>query len=598
MRRSLIIEKIVIFLSFTALTLALTYPGIFRISSHYMCDTGDGFSGIWNLWWLKTALLKLLINPFYTTYFYYPNGVSLLLHNFTPFYGLISIPLQYLFKMEVVYNLLVLFSFIMAGFGMYLLARYLTNNQPAAFIAGIIYTFCPYHFGHGLGQLHIISLEWLPFFVLYLFKTFREGGRRNAILTGFFLILIALNSWYYLFYSFYFIFLFLTYQFAVDKSRVLNRTYILNLLLSLLIFFTVMSPLLIPIIYSYLTQQFYGVHDLTYWSADLLSFFVPGDISTHGEYFQKIWSTFSGNTAENSNYIGCVVLSLAIYALIKTKEAKFWFVSGLIFFVLALGPYLRIMGINTKIPLPYLLLHRYVPLFSFTGIAERIAILTIFCLAILTAIAIKTLSSKIKSSGMKTLFIVVISILIIMEYLAVPYTTTKVEVPEFYWRMAKDPDEYAIIDIPHPFSLTFLYFQTIHRKKMLLGYVSRTPKKTTEFLRSIPVISDLFFLEQEEYSYSEPKKLARSIFDRNNIRYIILRPIKRKELLEKEEELPPRYRKELHRFIKTVDFLEKELKLPVAYDDGGTYMSGDPSRNEYYINGGIKVYDCRGKSNY
>ncbi len=593
MRRHRVTEEIVIFLSFTALTFALTYPGILRISTHFMCDTGDGFLGVWNLWWFKTALLEFHTNPFYTTQFYYPEGVSLLLHNFNPFYALISIPLQYLFKMEVVFNLIVLFSFIMAGFGMYLLARYLTDNQSAAIIAGIIYTFCPYHFGHGLGQLHMISLEWIPFYILYLFKTFRQGGWRNAVLTGFFLILIALSSWYYLFYSFFFTLLFLTYQLVVNKSRVLNRTYVQNFLLSLLTFFTLMSPLLIPIIHIYLTQQFYGVHDPIYWSADLLSFFIPGDISTYGEYFRKVWSRFSGNTAENSNYIGYIVLSLAIYALIKVKDAKFWAVSGLIFFVLTLGPYLRIMGVNTQIPLPYLLLHRYVPLFSFTGIAERIHIMLIFCLAILTALTIKTLSSKINRSPVSTMLTAIIGILIIIEYLAVPYTTTKVEVPEFYWRMAEEPDDYAIIDIPHHFAIVSLYFQTIHRKKMVSGYVSRTPKKSLEFLRSIPVISDLFFLEQEEHRYPEPVKLARSIFDRNNIRYIILRPIERKELLEREHEMPPIFRKMLHRFIKIEDFLEKELKLPVVYDDGGTYLSGDPSRNEYYVNGGIKVYDCR-----
>jgi hypothetical protein len=593
MRRKRVTDEIIIFLTFTALTLAVTYPVIFRISTHFMCDVGDGFFGVWNLWWFKTALLELHTNPFYTTQIYYPDGVSLLLHNFNPFYGLISIPLQYMFKMEVVYNLIILFSFIMAGFGMYLLARYLTDNQSAAIIAGIIYTFCPYHFAKGLGVVHMISLEWIPFYVLYLFKTFRQGGRRNAFLTGLFLILIALSSWYYLFYSFFFMILFLTYQLVVNKSRVLNRTYVQNLFLSLFTFLTLLSPLLIPIIYNYFTQQFYGVHDPIYWSADLLSFFIPGDISTYGEYFRKIWSRFSGNTAENSNYLGYIVLSLAIYALIKVKEAKFWAVSGLIFFILTLGPYLRVMGVNTQIPLPYLLLHRYVPFFSFTGIAERFDIMLAFCLAILTALAVKTLSGKINSSRLRIVLATIIGILIIIEYLEIPYTTTLVKVPEFYLRMAEEPDEYAIIDIPHHFSMAFLYFQTIHRKKMVLGHVSRTPKKSTEFLRSIPVISDLFFLEEEESNYPEPAKFARSIFDRNNIRYIILRPIKRKELLEIEDELPPRWKKILHRFIKTEDFLEKELRLPVIYDDGGTYISGDSSRNEYYINGGIKVFDCR-----
>ena len=36
----------------------LTYPTITRFSTHYFCDAGDGFDGVWNLWWVRTALLR------------------------------------------------------------------------------------------------------------------------------------------------------------------------------------------------------------------------------------------------------------------------------------------------------------------------------------------------------------------------------------------------------------------------------------------------------------------------------------------------------------------------------------------------------------
>src|SRR5207248_10703381 len=37
----------------------------------------DGYNNIWNYYWLKTALLDLHRNPYFTDYIYYPTGISL-----------------------------------------------------------------------------------------------------------------------------------------------------------------------------------------------------------------------------------------------------------------------------------------------------------------------------------------------------------------------------------------------------------------------------------------------------------------------------------------------------------------------------------------
>src|SRR2546426_8310720 len=40
----------------------------------------DGYENLWNYYWVKTALLDLHTNPFYTSYLYYPTGISLRFH--------------------------------------------------------------------------------------------------------------------------------------------------------------------------------------------------------------------------------------------------------------------------------------------------------------------------------------------------------------------------------------------------------------------------------------------------------------------------------------------------------------------------------------
>lgn len=512
-------EIIIVAVSFTALTLILTYPAVLNLSTHFMCDGGDGFQNMWNMWWLKTSLLDLHSNPYYTNYLHHPDGVSLLFQTFNPFNGLISIPLQYLFNMEVTYNLVVIFSFIMSGIGMYFLAKYLIRNRMAAFIAGCIYTFCPFHFAHGLGHLQLIAMEWMPFYMLYMIKTHREGGWKNAVLGGVFLILTALCSWYYLIYSGLMTLIYLIYHIIVNRSGILNKKFGRDLLILAVTFLVFMSPLLGAMIYTKATQEFTGEHDPEKWSADLVSFFVPSGISTYGKaWFASIWSKWVGNTAENSNYIGYIVLGLSVLALIKCQETRFWGIIALFAFIMALGPYLRIMGEQYRaIPLPYQLLHRYIPLFSFTGVPERFDIMLKFALAIISGFAIGWIYNKLSDFRLRHVVAALALALIVMEYLAIPYVQTRVDVPKFYHEMAADEDIYGVIDIPS--RAVTLYLATIHKKPLVGGYVSRPSQKALDFLKETPIIKDLM-----GYGVTETADIsgtARDVFQKYNIRYII-----------------------------------------------------------------------------
>ncbi len=542
-------EPVLITLSFTLLTLILTYPVIFRLSTHFMCDGGDGFQNMWNMWWLKTSLLDLHTNPYYTTYLHYPDGISLLFQTFNPFNGLISIPLQFLFRMEITYNLVVIFSFIMSGIGMYLLARYLIKNRLAAFISGVIYTFCPFHFAHGLGHLQLIAMEWMPFYILYMIKIHREGGWKNGILGGLFLILTTLCSWYYLIYSGFITCIYLIYHLITSRESVLSKNFGRNILILFVTFWVCMSPLFGAMFYAKTTQEFVGEHNPENWSADLTSFLVPSAISTYGRaWFSSIWGKWKGNTAENSNYIGYIVLGLSIFALIRYRDSRFWGIVALFAFVMALGPYLRVMGKQYRVvPLPYQLFHRYIPFFSFTGVPERFDIMLKFSLAIMSGYAVSGIYNKFGNIRVKYVFIALISVLVIMEYLAIPYVTTKVEVSEFYYEMAKDEDVYGVIDIPS--GAVTLYLATIHKKPIVGGYVSRPSAKALNFLSETPVIKDL--MVSGKTASKDIPKTAKDIFARYNIRYVITHSNAYRDFLEKELDLKVHYEDKLIRVYGT-----------------------------------------------
>jgi len=121
--------------------------------------------------------------------------VDLSFHTLTLGNALLGIPLQAFFSLAETYNILILLSFVLSGFGAYLLGDYVFSDKQLAFITGLLYAYSPYHI-HEVwsGHLHLATLQWIPFFVLYLLKTIRECGR-NPYYAGLFLALVSLSSW-------------------------------------------------------------------------------------------------------------------------------------------------------------------------------------------------------------------------------------------------------------------------------------------------------------------------------------------------------------------------------------------------------------------
>jgi hypothetical protein len=94
------------------------------------------------------------------------------------------------------HNIVLLLSFPLSGLGAYLLARDLTGSPSAALLAGLGFTSCAYRFHH-LVHLQTLSIQWLPFALLFLRRSLRDGGRGNFAGLAAFSLLQALSSGYY-----------------------------------------------------------------------------------------------------------------------------------------------------------------------------------------------------------------------------------------------------------------------------------------------------------------------------------------------------------------------------------------------------------------
>jgi hypothetical protein len=191
---------------YTLLALALTWPLAAHFATHVTGDGIDDPALAWNLWWIKARLVEQL-NPdiFHAGWMFHPLGINLAFYTLTPLNGLLSIPLQSAFSVVVANNLLLLASFVLGGFGAYLLAgetlrpwrkgdhAAATALFLAALLAGGFYAFASTKlFYASLGQFNIASSHWIPFCVLYLVRMVRRrqlrDGMRDGAMAGLFLL--------------------------------------------------------------------------------------------------------------------------------------------------------------------------------------------------------------------------------------------------------------------------------------------------------------------------------------------------------------------------------------------------------------------------
>jgi hypothetical protein len=430
------------------LTGLFTFPLILNFSTSLPGQLlEDRDQNLWNLWWVKESLLHLK-NPFHTDFIYYPDGVSLYFHTLNPLNGVISLPVQLFFGTVAAYNFIVFFSFVMAGIGSYLLLLHLTRRPAAAFCASLIFVFAPYHMGTLKGLMQLISLEWLPFYVLFLLRATRplawlpwrkrwpEIGAASLCL-----ILTALTDWYYTIFLLSFTLLYLGWRVAVEplaiawKNRRKNRPsrsetsplaleapfyegsptgtpagkgYFRPLFFNVLapagliglLFGLAIFPLLRAMFAEMGTTNYYlpDPNDTLNYSADLLALFIPGSTSTlFGWIGTNVLTTrnVSGPMAAQV-FLGYLPLGLGLLGLVVAKRSRFWGVSGLLFTILALGPALRLNGPQPGWWMPYALIEN-LPVIKIMRSPDRFIVMTMLCLAVCAGYGLAWLMERLDS---------------------------------------------------------------------------------------------------------------------------------------------------------------------------------------------------------
>jgi hypothetical protein len=537
-------EPLAVVSLYTLLTLFLTYPLVFSLRTH-VPGWGDVWQNLWLLWHTKLAFVDPVESIYYTNYLFYPTGTPLIpmsLYN-----QLLSVPLQYVFPLNVTYNLLFLSSFVIAGTTTFYLVKHLTGDKHAAFVGGVVYAFAPYTLSQGIqGHMEAFTTGWIPLYVLFLFKFIEEKQSlkeeaKSAALAAVGLILVAASDLVYMMFTIIFTGIFLVYWLITTKSKRL----VLRFALFCSLFLLAAIPITYPIVGVALSEDNFLKplpSDYVRLSADFMSFFIPLDshpiLGSHTKpFFDLIGNVRDGWARwENNLFTGYTVLALLTYAFfrVKGKNAGFWKISFLLTLLLSLGPFLNVAERTSfsgmQIPLPYLLLYHTVPFLHNARTIARMDILVMLSAAVLAGYAVSHLSNN-WSLDRKKSFALALSTGILLEFLVVPFPLSKAGAPEFYGNFSEDDAEYAIAEVPvlsnYGCNVRAMYYQTLNGRKITGGRLARQPPYVYQLTLDTPLLRELEYYGDQPYDIDifvgeNRTEKSLSILNYYNIRYIVV----------------------------------------------------------------------------
>lgn len=518
---------------FGLLTPVLTWPLPFTMDRSLAGYSVDVYINPWADWWTKKALIEGL-DFYHTDYMFYPRGASLVFHSFSHVNTFISLLLTPLVGHFVAYNVVILLAYVLSGFSMYLLAHYLTGCRPAALISGLLFAFCPYHMFESAHPV-LVTTQWMPLFAMALMRTIHDpdaGRIRQPLLAGCWFLLTALSSWHLMVMLIGWTALYLLYSLLYERSCWSPQVWRSLLLLAIVAGLSV-TPFLWPIIREQLAK------DTTYMAVetdeglgnDLVSFFIPNRRHpVFSSYFTNMYDA-SGFVKKRPAYLGYVPLGLTIAGTVAVRrKTRFWLLAGSFVFVLSLGSNVTFNGS----PLHTFQLPWAIPIISLLRHPFRLNTLLFFSLAILVGFGCRELHdwiarrNKVLAGGVLAL----VAGFMLFEYLVIPFPTTQpLPSSPFFAQLAQEEGNFAVADFPmgRKQAKYYLFYQTIHGKKMVDGVVSRTPDDAYAFVDASPLLGALRALTAPAPDLDIKEQFA--ILAAQDIRYIILH----KHLLEPGE---------------------------------------------------------------
>lgn len=509
---------------YTLLAIVFTWPAMQRLNTHLIGRTSDSMVHYWNGWWVGQALAQGQ-SPFFSQLLNFPDGASLVTHNFAWTNIAAWLLLSPVAGGVAAYNLIIILFLVICGLSLFWLFLELTGDFLPALLAGTIYMLWPYRLSQ-LDHPNLVATFFIPITLLFLLRTVRYSRWLDAILAGVFLALVGYTRWQLLLPMVFILPVFLLGVWLA-KEVTWSRQVVLQLGASFLAAGVLLLP---PALMLYDEQQssnlaadvFYA-QDEELMSVDFIAYFTPA--SRHfifKDITEPLYENYYPERSSGRRYpafIGNIVLIIGFVGLATDwRRTWSWLLLAIIMAGLAAGLVTHIGGQTFEgLPTLYDLLS---PL-QFPRLMrepERYLMFLALPVGMLFGYGWQYLALR---SPFKRLFLLMTPLMLLMIiflYLALPSQMIAVDFDrsaERALRMDEAPGAVLNLPLRYRFSKEFMFGQTLHKRPILQGHVSREPENLYRFLESAP------FLDEINALPSDPAHLLAQMQE-SNISHLLL----------------------------------------------------------------------------
>ncbi|MBI4605824.1 MAG: hypothetical protein HY721_27980 [Planctomycetes bacterium] len=516
-----------------------TWPLAVRLTDHVPAGGNDLWQNCWNFWWWGKALGEGR-SPYRTDLIYQPGDVSLAFHTHSEANVLTMLPVTLALGVPAALNAALLLGFGLAGWGGYLLARELTGDPRAAFLAGLVLAFPPHRLEQSLEHLNLASYQAMPFFLLFLVRLARSGGARNVLLAAVAFAANALYAWH----NGLLVLPTAAVLFAHEVLR--RRDGRLRALRDAAAAGALAALLLLPFLWPLVREIAAG--DTSYLKPpvrkgiDLAFLLVPSEMHPlWGPLVQGLYERCRGYaSAGYTCYLGVGALALWILgSLARGKPLDgtaplaprfspvLWGALLGLHVLLALGDTLVVLGEDTGAPLPFALV-RHMPVLQTVRLPNRFVVPAVLALSMLAAHGASRLLR-----GRGPLALAGAAALIAFDVLPVPYPMQPVPRPAWIEALAPAPPG-LVLDLPgghRARGAEDMHLQTLHGRPIAGGYASCVPAWMERRVKDLSLL-ELAFEGQPAVQVDVERGLAQ-VLEALPVQVLVLHLDRERERLER-----------------------------------------------------------------
>lgn len=480
---------------YLALAIGASWPLARDFATYTVGDiVPDQRHAVWVLWHTAQALAGRVTWP-ETSHLAWPHGVSVLVDGVGPLNGIVALPF-WPHGPAAAYNGVMLLGLAASGWCLYALARGTGQPRGPAFLAGALYLLWPIHLVGLYGHLEKAFVGMLPLALLAGLRAFDPARARGWLAAPGVALLGALlqNGNQFVFAALGVGLLGAQTWWAAPAGE--RPARLRRMVLAAGVAVAICAPLLVAIALVMRDPALNVALGAAggYYAPDALSLVLPGPHQWWAGWLYPdrthlldwVWAstrpglnptpTWYGTGVETAVGIPLTAIALGIVAW-RAGMARPWILFGLAFAVLSLGPRLRVDGIATRVPLPYLVAKR-VPGLNVMRTPGRFMLLGSVGFALAAGAGLSALVRRRPARATAVAGAAVA--LAAVECWPHPWPQTALPpVSAFHRQLAADRAPGAVLDLPHGWegrsthASAYMYFQTVHRRPIAWPYLSR-----------------------------------------------------------------------------------------------------------------------------